>query len=39
MRFDDAAACRGVWLAVEARIIEEELDQQWKVDGENSWPR
>lgn len=32
--FDDAAACRGVWLAVEARIIEEELDQQWKVDGE-----
>lgn len=34
VRFDDAASCRGVWLAVEARIIEEELDQHWKVDGE-----
>ncbi|UTH73615.1 hypothetical protein [Chromobacterium sp. IIBBL 290-4] len=34
IHFDSAASCRGVWLAVEARIIEDELDQQFQIDGE-----
>ncbi|WP_434627278.1 hypothetical protein [Chromobacterium sp. CV08] len=34
VEFDSAASCRGVWLAVEARIIEDELDQHHQVDGE-----
>ncbi|KUM05517.1 hypothetical protein KIF53_09785 [Chromobacterium subtsugae] len=34
VHFDSAASCRGVWLAVEARIIEDELDQQFQLDGE-----
>ncbi len=34
VRFEDAASCRGVWLAVEARILDEELDQRFKLDGE-----
>lgn len=31
VHFDSAASCRGVWLAVEARIIQDELDQQFEV--------
>ncbi|KJH66478.1 hypothetical protein [Chromobacterium violaceum] len=34
IHFDSAASCRGVWLAVEARIIEDELDQQHQIDAE-----
>jgi hypothetical protein len=34
IRFDSAASCRGLWLAVEARLIDEELDRKWKVDGD-----
>jgi hypothetical protein len=34
VHFDSAASCRGVWLAVEARMIEDELDQQHQLDGE-----
>jgi|GEM_PF-3198723 len=34
VRFEEAASCRGVWLAVEARMIDEELDQHFKLDGE-----
>lgn len=34
IQFDSAASCRGLWLAVEARMIEDELDQQHQVNGE-----
>ncbi|MEN3032340.1 hypothetical protein [Chromobacterium amazonense] len=34
IHFDSAASCRGVWLAVEARIIDDELDQQFQIDSE-----
>ncbi|QBJ79631.1 hypothetical protein [Aquitalea sp. USM4] len=34
VRFEEAASCRGVWLAVETCMIDEELDQHFKVDGE-----
>lgn len=34
VRFEEAASCRGVWLAVEACMIDEELDQHFKLDGE-----
>jgi hypothetical protein len=34
IRFDSAASCRGLWLAVEARLIDEELDRKWKIDGD-----
>ncbi|AXE31863.1 hypothetical protein DK842_19350 [Chromobacterium phragmitis] len=34
IHFDSAASCRGVWLAVEARIIEDELDRQHQIDAE-----
>ncbi|NWK79583.1 hypothetical protein [Aquitalea sp. LB_tupeE] len=34
VRFEEAASCRGVWLAVEACMIDEELDQHFRVDGE-----
>lgn len=33
--FESAASCRGVWLAVEARLIEDELDRTWQVDAES----
>ncbi|HJV06048.1 MAG TPA: hypothetical protein VJ642_01855 [Chromobacteriaceae bacterium] len=32
IHFDSAAACRGLWLAVEARLVHDELDRQLKVD-------
>ncbi|WP_159876756.1 MULTISPECIES: hypothetical protein [Aquitalea] len=34
VRFEEAASCRGVWLAVETCMIDEELDQHFKLDGE-----
>ncbi|POZ60693.1 hypothetical protein [Chromobacterium alticapitis] len=34
IHFDSAASCRGLWLAVEARILEDELDQRHQVHGE-----
>lgn len=32
VRFESAASCRGVWLVVEARLIDEELDKTWQVE-------
>ncbi|TIC87066.1 hypothetical protein [Crenobacter intestini] len=34
VHFEEAASCRGLWLAIEARILDEELDRRFKVDGE-----
>ncbi|MGL6071342.1 hypothetical protein [Craterilacuibacter sp.] len=34
IHFEGAAACRGLWLAVEARILDEDLDHEHKVDAE-----
>ncbi|MFC3531193.1 hypothetical protein ACFOLG_03270 [Vogesella facilis] len=34
VHFDGAESCRGLWLAVEARILHDELDHKYKVDGE-----
>jgi len=31
--FESAASCRGVWLVVEARMIDDELDRTYQVDG------
>lgn len=33
-RFETAESCRGLWLAVESRILHEELDQRYEVDGD-----
>lgn len=33
--FESAASCRGVWLAVEAHLIEEELDRTLEVNAES----
>jgi hypothetical protein len=32
--FESAASCRGVWLLVEARMIDEDLDHAHQVDGQ-----
>ena len=33
-RFETAESCRGLWLAVESRVLHDELDRQYEVDGE-----
>jgi len=32
IHFDSAASCRGLWLAIEARLIDDELDRKWDID-------
>ncbi|WP_028535142.1 hypothetical protein [Paludibacterium yongneupense] len=32
LHFDSAASCRGLWLAIEARLIDDELDRKWEID-------
>ncbi|SCK25308.1 hypothetical protein [Vogesella sp. LIG4] len=34
VHFESAESCRGLWLAVEARVLHDELDHKYKVDGE-----
>lgn len=34
IHFETAASCRGVWLAVEARLIHDELDRKLEVDAQ-----
>ncbi|MCP9758761.1 hypothetical protein EGI20_05450 [Aquitalea sp. S1-19] len=34
IHFEGASACRGLWLAVEARILDEDLDHEHQVDAE-----
>lgn len=34
IHFDSADSCRGLWLAVEARMLADEIDQRHGVDGE-----
>ena len=34
VHFDSAESCRGLWLAVEARILHDELDRKHQLDGE-----
>lgn len=33
-RFETAESCRGLWLAVESRILHDELDQKHQADGD-----
>jgi hypothetical protein len=35
IHFESAASCRGVWLAVEARLIHDELDRELEVDAQS----
>lgn len=35
IHFETAASCRGVWLAVEARLIHDELDRKLEVDAQS----
>lgn len=34
VRFETAESCRGLWLVIESRILHDELDQQFGLDGE-----
>lgn len=35
IHFESAASCRGVWLAVEARLVHDELDRKLEVDAQS----